>query len=99
MVSKKKKSDVLMYKGHPLVRKDNIIYYGRMSDKFIIMMQVLETEDVKDLKLAKKVSVQLQSTDPDVKSKDRIIKKSEKDGIYSAMDVAVIWLDRALSAK
>ena len=34
---------ILEYKGHPLQRKDNIIYYGSFADKYIIMMQILET--------------------------------------------------------
>lgn len=86
----------LIYKGHPLRRKDNLIYYGSMADKYIIMMQVLDVKKVKDMDVATKVSVQLQMTDPDIKSRDRVVKKSEKESLYSAMDVASVWLDRAL---
>ena len=89
----------LMYKGHPLRRVDNLIYYGTMAEKYIIMMQVLETEKVQDLNLATKVSIQLQLTDPDLKSRDRVVKKSEKDSLYAAMDIATVWLDRALAGK
>ena len=89
----------LVYKGHPLRRKDNLIYYGSMADKYIIMMQVMSTKKVKDLDVASKVVVQLQLTDPDLKSRDRVVKKSEKDSLYAAMDVAAVWLDRALSNK
>ena len=49
--------------------------------------------------MATKVSVQLQLTDPNLKSRDRVVKKSEKDSLYAAMDVAAIWLDRALAGK
>lgn len=87
----------LEYKGHPLQRKDNMIYYGSFADKYIIMMQVLETQKVQDLDVATKVAVQLQQTDPSVKSRDRIVKKTEKESLYSAMDVAAVWLERALS--
>ena len=59
----------LVYRGHPLRRVDNLVYYGSMADKYIIMMQVLDTEDVKDLKLAKRVSIQLQLTDPNLRSR------------------------------
>ncbi|MBR5114031.1 MAG: hypothetical protein IK101_01905 [Oscillospiraceae bacterium] len=93
------KKEVLEYKGIPLMRKDNLIYYGRMSDKYIIMLQILDSEPVKDITLAKKVSVQLQLTDPDIKSRDRVVKKTEKDGLYNAMDVAEVWLARALSGR
>ena len=89
----------LTYKGHPLRRKDNLIYYGSMADKYIIMHQVLDTKKVDDLDVATKVSVQLQLTDPDLKSRDRVVKKSEKDSLYNAMDVASVWLERALSNK
>lgn len=89
----------LEYKGHPFQRKDNIIYYGSFADKYIIMLQILETKKVKDLDVATKVSVQLQLTDESIKSRDRIVKKAEKDGLYSAMDVAVVWLDRALASR
>ena len=93
------KNDMLVYKGHPLRRKDNLIYFGSMADKYIIMMQIMETKKVKDLDVATKVSVQLQLTDPDIKSRDRVVKKSEKDSLYAAMDVASIWLDRALARQ
>lgn len=89
----------LEYKGHPFQRKDNIIYYGSFADKYIIMLQILETKKVGDLDVASKVSVQLQLTDASIKSRDRIVKKAEKDGLYSAMDVAVVWLDRALATR
>lgn len=86
-------------KGHPLRRKDNLIYYGTMAEKYIIMLQVLDTKKVDDMDVATKVSVQLQLTDPDLKSRDRVVKKSEKDSLYAAMDVASVWLERALSGK
>ena len=89
----------LMYKGHPLMRKDNMVYYGSMADKYIVIMQILESEDFQDMKLATKVSVQLQLTDQTVRPKDRIVKKSEKDGFYTALDVGCVWLERALAAK
>lgn len=89
----------LEYKGHPLQRKDNIIYYGSFADPYIIMLQILDTKKVKDLDVASKVSVQLQLTDPSIKSRDRVVKKSEKDSLYNAMDVAVVWLDRALASR
>ncbi len=87
----------LEYKGHPLRRKDNLIYYGSMSDKYIIMLQVTDTKKVKDLDVATRVVVQLQYTDPDLKSRDRVVKKTEKDSLYAAIDVAAVWLDRALA--
>ena len=70
-----------------------------MAEKYIIMLQVLNSRKEQDLELATKVAVQLQLTDPDLKSRDRVVKKTEKDSLYAAMDVASVWLDRALSSK
>ena len=95
-MSKKKKG--LTYKGHPLRRKDNLIYFGSMADKYIVMLQILDSKKAEDMDVATKVSVQLQLTDPDLKSRDRVVKKSEKDSLYVAMDVAAVWLNRALAA-
>ena len=93
------KSTALEYKGHPLRRKDNLIYFGSMEDKYIIQLQIMETKKVKDLDVATKVSVQLQLTDPAAKSRDRVVKKTEKDSLYAALDVASIWLERALTQR
>ena len=81
------------------MRKDNLVYYGSMGDSHIVMLQILETKKQGDLDVATRVSVQLQLTDPSIKSRDRIVKKSEKDSLYSAIDVAVVWLERALSSR
>ena len=91
--------NVLMYKGHPLMRKDNMVYYGSMADSHIVMLQILETKKVGDADIATKVSVQLQLTDPSARSRDRVVKKSEKTGFYTALDVGCVWLERALAGK
>ena len=89
----------LVYRGHPLRRVENLIYYGSMADKYIIMMQALDTEPLKDITLAKRVSVQLQLTDPNLKSRDRVVRSTEKGSMNEAMEFASIWLERALSGK
>ena len=93
------KAEGLMYKDHPLRRVGNMIYYGSMADPYIILMQVKETKREKDLEMAAKVSIELQRTAPDLKSRDRVVKRSEKDSLYAAMDISAIWLERALSGK
>ena len=93
------KSTVLTYKGHPLRRKDNLIYYGSMADKDIVMIQVMSTEKGGSLELANKVHLQLQFTDPDLKSRDRVVKKSDLPDLFSAIDMGSIWLMRALAGK
>ena len=73
----------LTYKGRPLIRKDAIIYYGSMTDKYIIMLQVLSAEQKDGYSLSGHVSVQ----------------PAERDGLYDAMELGSIWLERALSGK
>ena len=82
-MSEVKKGNGLVYKNHPLRRIDNLIYYGSMADKYIVLLQILDTKKEQDMDVATRVSVQLQLTDPDLKSRDRV----------------VIWLERALAGK
>ena len=98
-MSEVKKGNGLVYKNHPLRRVDNLIYYGSMADKYIVLLQILDTKKEQDMDVATRVSVQLQMTDPDLKSRDRVVKKSEKDSLYAAMDVGCIWLERALAGQ
>ena len=98
-MSEVKKGNGLVYKNHPLRRVDNLIYYGSMADKYIVLLPILDTKQEQDMDVATRVSVQLQMTDPDLKSRDRVVKKSEKDSLYAAMDVGCIWLERALAGK
>lgn len=94
-----KNDGILMYKGKPLIRKDNLLYYGFFDDSHIIMMQIMENKEEKGAKLATRVRVELQSTDPNIKYRDRVLKKTEKIGLFTAMDVASVWLERALASK
>ena len=89
------KQEFLTYKGYPLVRSGKTIYFGNSYDPFIIMIQIATTKKVGEEEIADKVLVQLINTDPDVRPRDKIAKKSEKKGLYAAMDVAAIWLERA----
>ena len=90
---------VLTYRGHPLMRKDNLIYYGSMANPDAISDTGVVTKKVGETEIATRVSVQLQLTDPSVKSRDRVVKKGEKAGLYSALDFGCVWLQRALAGK
>ena len=94
-----KKAEGLVYKNHPLRRVDNFIYYGSMADKYIVLLQILDTVKEHDMDVAKRVSVQLQLTDPNLRSRDRVVRSTEKGSMAEAMEFATIWLERALSGK
>ena len=79
----------LTYRGYPLVRSKNVIYYGNMTDRYIIRLTVLSEE-----KHREKIRVELLLSDTGLSEKERISKTSEKIGFYEAMDLAGIWLAR-----
>lgn len=84
------------YKGRPLVRCGDELYYGSMEDRFVIRMQIKSKKDVNGLAVADKVAIQLLCTDPDLSPRKQLVKASEKNGLYLALDIADVWLERAL---
>lgn len=93
------KSEFFMYKNKPLVRSGDTLYYGSMSDPYVVRIKVKTKKKVDDLEVADKVSIQLMSTSPEVSPRKQVVKSSEKTGLYSAMDFAEVWLRRALKEQ
>ncbi len=94
---KQEKAGFPTYKGKPLVRSGDTIYYGSMKDKYVIKIDVKTKKKVGDLDVADKVTVQLMYTDPEIRTRKQIVKTREKNGLYLALDIADAWLTRALS--
>ena len=86
--------EFLSYKGKPLVRCGNTIYYGKMTDPLVVMMQISESEKKDDVDTATKVTLHLMKTEPSVSPLERIIKKGEQDSLFHALEMADIWLSR-----
>ncbi|HHX58062.1 MAG TPA: hypothetical protein GX710_08610 [Clostridiales bacterium] len=97
--SKDNEFSFFTYKGYPLVRKKDVLYYGNMYDEYVIMIQILETKKVKDLDVASKVKVYQMSTDESLNPVEAITRTSEKEGLYEALDLAEAWLKRPLSKR
>ncbi len=90
-------SKMPMYKGKPLVRSGNTVYYGHPAEKYVAMLQILGTSgEVAGVPISDRVLVQILSTDESLPPMQRIIKKAEKKGIYQALNIASIWLERSL---
>lgn len=89
-------AEFLTYKGKPLVRKGKEIYYGDMSEKYIIKLDVLSEKEEGGVKIPDRIAVQLMLSDTQLPAKERTKKNSEKQGLYEAMDLGVVWLERAL---
>ncbi|MBQ3417124.1 MAG: hypothetical protein IJH32_04745 [Ruminococcus sp.] len=86
------------YKGKPLVRVGDELYYGSMAERFVIRMQIKSKKEVNGLEVADKVAIQLLCTDPDLSPRKQLVKSSEKNGLYLALDIADVWLERALKS-
>ena len=74
----------LTYKGKPLVRKDNELYYGRMTDPYVLRMQILSTKSVGGF-----------STNDSLAPEARVFRQTTKNGLYNALDIGSIWLQKA----
>ena len=84
------------YKGRPLVRSGNTIYYGDMNDAYVVCLTIKNAEEYKDITLAGDITIQLRATDESLSPKERIVKKSEKKGLFTALDLGATWLERQL---
>ena len=93
--TKKTEKKFSTYKGRPLVRCNDEIYYGSMEEPYVIRMQIKSKKDVNGTEIADK----LMATDPYLSPRKQLVKSSEKKGLFLAMDIADIWLERALANK
>ncbi len=89
----------LCYKGRPLVRSGNEMYYGSMSDKYIIFIKELATKKVNDVDVGTRFEIQLLFTDPDIKGRGKIAKSIERVTFSDAMELAEAWLNRFNAQK
>ena len=86
------------YMGRAFVRENDTICYGNMTDKCILYMLIMSYKKFGDTEIPDRVLIQVLSTDKTKSFADRIIKQGEKKGLFEAMDIGVIWLERALAS-
>ena len=89
-----KKNNFFLYKKRPLVRKDNTIYYGHMYEKAVAMLTVKSSHKLGNLNISDDIQIQLISTNPETSPQDLVLKNSVKKGLFDALDIAGIWIDR-----
>ena len=80
----------LEYKGRPLVREGNLIYYGNMDDDYVLLFTIMTTTEFMGKSVPDMIVVQILSTKEDMK----IVKQDVTHGFYDAFDKGVIWLER-----
>ena len=90
----KKAGEIFTYKGKPLLRCGNQIYYGSSDDKYVVRFTVDESKKVSGLDVGTRVTVDLMTNEGEERSK--IIKQAERDGLYKALDIGLFWLEDAL---
>ncbi|MBQ6702761.1 MAG: hypothetical protein IJN17_07400 [Clostridia bacterium] len=89
----------LVFRGKPLLREGNTFCYGSMSDKYVLFMMVLSNKTIKDEKgnsveVPDKIILQVLSTDTTKPPHERVVKQFDRNGLFDAMDIGLIWLDR-----
>lgn len=89
----------LMFRGKPLVREGNTFCYGSMSDKYVLFIMVLSNTKIKDsegkdVEVPDNIILQVISTDVTLPPHERVVKQFDRVGLYDAMDIGLIWLDR-----
>lgn len=90
-------SEFLTYKDKPIVRKGDTVYYGDMSEKYVIRFDILSSHTENGVDVADKIKVNLIKNDSE--KLDNITKTTEKNGFSEAMYFASTWLERALADK
>ena len=92
-------AEPLNYKGYPLVRCDDELYYGNPSDSHVICVRIIESEEQEGVRVATKTHVQLLANATAKGSSPQVIRESDKQGLYNALEIGTIWLKRALAEK
>lgn len=87
----------LTYKGKPLVRKGNEIYYGDMSEKCVVYFKILSESQKDGYEIADKVNICLLNSNTDLSMKERLIKETTKPSLFEALDIGFVWLERELA--
>ena len=70
-----------------------------MNDTHVVQLDIKSKNESDGMELADEVKVQLILTDPEVELSKKIVKSSKKKGLFMALDIADVWLERALSGK
>ncbi|MCH5205976.1 MAG: hypothetical protein J1F09_03415 [Oscillospiraceae bacterium] len=82
------------YRGFPLIRNGNTIFYGCAGDDFAAMLTIKDTKTIADKEVPNKIMVQLVPRNL-VADKDKA-RKGDFTGLYESLDTAHVWLTEAL---
>lgn len=91
--------DYIIYKGKPLVRCDNSVYFGAPDDKYYISISLDEIKKSGKTSVANKAVIELYQNQNGINRKNKLIKRAQRDGLFAALDIGTFWLFDALSWK
>lgn len=93
-----KKKKALTYKGKPIYRKGNKIFYGNLEDPLILVLDIVETKNVNGLKVGTKIKFSIQDNTVDEVGTGTNYRSGEREDLYKAFDIGAWWLQDALSS-
>lgn len=85
---------VFTYKGKPMVRRGDTIYYGDLKEKYIIIFTIKSKKKIGELEVADNVTIDLCTNRGT--GKEKIIKKATRESLFEAIDIAEFWLEDAI---
>jgi len=90
-----KKKKLLTYKGKPLLRCGNRVYYGNLEDKYILVLDISESENVNGLDISKKVKISVMDNTGEL-GNGQVFRRGERANLYEALDLGEWWLKQAV---
>ncbi len=88
--------EFMSYKGYPLVRKGDELYYGYMSEPYVIMLHIEQAKEIEGISVSQKVTFYQMSTDEKRNPIEAIVKHGERNTLLDALNVGYTWLERAM---
>lgn len=88
----------MTYKGRPVVRSGKTIYYGKMSNEYVVMMNVLAEKEQNGEMVATALKCYLMKTDKNLNPMQAITQTSERSSLLDALELAAAWLSRPETA-
>ena len=85
---------VFTYRGKPMVRRGDTIYYGDLGEKYIIVFTIKSKKKVGDLEVADSITIDLCTNSG--AGKEKVIKKANRENLFEAIDIAEFWLQDAI---
>ena len=86
------KGNILYYKDKPLVREKDTICYGDFTEKCVLVFEIMSYVENEGIKVPGKILIQV------ISSQDgKILKQSDKDGMFEAFNYGMFWYEKILA--